>query len=130
MSLQERHIKSIRKKARRGFAGYPTATIAFYGPTDQLASKVAVGIVLGENQEAAHLERWFSQTDIRRDPAVMQRVLEFIRAHAAKSVVLADRILGCPHEEGIDYPEGGHCPACPFWVGRNRFDGTMDRGRA
>ena len=130
MSLQERHIKSIRKKARRGFAGYPTATIAFYGPTDQLASKVAVGIVLGENQETAHLERWFSQTDIRRDPAVMQRVLEFIRAHAAKSVVLADRILGCPHEEGIDYPEGGHCPACPFWVGRNRFDGTMDRGRA
>jgi hypothetical protein len=23
-----------------------------------------------------------------------------------KPVVMADRILGCPHEEGVDYPDG------------------------
>ena len=36
----------LRKKVRRGFRGYPVATIAFYGPDDRRASKVAVGILL------------------------------------------------------------------------------------
>jgi len=40
----------------------------------------------------------------------------------AKSVVMTDRIIGCPHEEGIDY-EGSTCPDCPFWVGRDRWTG-------
>ena len=32
----------------------------------------------------------------------------------AKSDVMADRIIGCPHEEGVDYPDGSKCPKCPF----------------
>jgi Protein of unknown function (DUF1186) len=32
-----------------------------------------------------------------------------------------DRIIGCPHEEGIDYPLGRACPQCPFWAGIDRF---------
>ncbi len=40
----------------------------------------------------------------------------------AKSVVMTDRIIGCPHEEGIDY-EGPTCPDCPFWAGRDRWTG-------
>jgi hypothetical protein len=35
---------------------------------------------------------------------------------------MTDRIIGCPHEEGIDY-EGAACPACPFWAGRDRWTG-------
>ena len=50
----------LEKKARRGFRGYPVATIAFYGPSDELASKVAVGIVPAEHAEPDPLERWFS----------------------------------------------------------------------
>jgi len=34
-------------------------------------------------------------------------------------------IIGCPHEEGTDYPEGKSCPQCPFWAGRDRF--TQER---
>jgi hypothetical protein len=63
----------LPKKAERGFHGYPIATIAFYGPTDKLATKVA------------------------------------------------DGIIGCPHEEGVDYPEGKYCPQCPYWAGRDRW---------
>ena len=33
----------------------------------------------------------------------------------------SDRIIGCPHEEGIDYPMGRTCPRCPFWAGIDRF---------
>jgi len=33
------------KKAERGLYGYPISTIAFYGQTDKLATKVAVSIL-------------------------------------------------------------------------------------
>lgn len=72
------------------------------------------------------LQRWFSETgDIRNDPAVSAEILEFIKAHQAKSVVMTEGLLGCPHEEGIDYPDGEVCPHCPFWAHRKRFTGEL-----
>jgi hypothetical protein len=98
------------------------ATVCFYGPTDQVASKVAVGIVRNEGEEPYPLERWFSEDrDIRRDADIEAEVAGFIIAQGAKSVVMTDGIIGCPHEEGIDYPEGTSCPKCPYWAGRDRF---------
>jgi hypothetical protein len=35
---------------------------------------------------------------------------------------MTDGIIGCPHQEGIDY-EGEWCPFCEFWHGRDRFTG-------
>ncbi len=35
----------LNKKAKRGFQGYPVATITYYGPDDRRASKVSVGII-------------------------------------------------------------------------------------
>ncbi len=113
----------LPKKAERGFHGYPIATIAFYGPTDKLATKVAVSIILTENHEPDLLERWFSDSglDVRHDPAIGEQVVAFLKTHAARSTVVADDIIGCPHEEGVDYPEGKYCPQCPYWEGRDRW---------
>lgn len=123
------HYKAIwplEKRCRRGFRGYPVATVAFYGPDDQRATKVAVGIVRAEGADADPLERWTSvETDARSDVAIARQIGDFIETHAAKSVVLVDRILGCPHEEGIDYPEGAACPRCPFWANRDRWSGEL-----
>ena len=116
----------LAKKARKGFRGYPVATIAFYGPDDRFASKVAVGIVPAEGADADPLERWFAtDLDVRRDPAIGDRILAFIREHGARTVAMSDGIMGCPHEEGIDYPEGEVCPRCPFWAHRDRFTGEI-----
>jgi hypothetical protein len=121
MSLHGRK-SALRKKAKRGFRGHPVATVAFYGPDDQIATKVAVGIVEQEDAEVSILERWFCEgADIRVDPAVESAVIDFITEHAVKTVVLSDGIIGCPHEETIDYPEGTSCPKCPFWAGRDRW---------
>ncbi len=49
--------RRLVQKAKRGFTGFPVATIAFCGPDDRFASKVAVGIVGGEGEEALGLER-------------------------------------------------------------------------
>lgn len=112
----------LGKKAQRGFRGFPIATVAFYGPTADLATKVVVSIVRDERSIPDPLERWFSEdSDVRSNPAVGEKVLAFLKDHAAKSVIVTDRLIGCPHEEGIDYPHGKSCPKCPYWAGRDRF---------
>ncbi|MEW6268666.1 MAG: hypothetical protein AB1689_05135 [Thermodesulfobacteriota bacterium] len=91
--------------------------MAFYGPDDRRATKVAVGIVRSETAPADPLQRWFAEEgDVRSDDVTAQQIVEFVELHGAKSVVLGDRIIGCPHEEGIDYPRGEACPRCPFWA--------------
>ena len=60
--------------------------------------------------------------DIRADPAIACEILEFMEKHGVLSVAMTDTIIGCPHQEGIDY-EGEWCPVCEFWHGRDRFSG-------
>jgi hypothetical protein len=114
----------LHRKVQRGFRGYPAATIALYGPTSELATKIAVAIFRAQGQEADPLERWFSEsTDIRQDSDVEEQILKLLRSLHVRSVVMTDRIIGCPHEEGIDYPDGKSCPKCPYWAGRDRWTG-------
>jgi hypothetical protein len=121
--MLERARKRLGKRARKGFRGFPVATIALYGPDDTRATKLTVGIVPAENAEVADLRRWFSEgIDVRNDAAVAEEVLAFIEATGSRSVVMTDRIIGCPHEEGVDY-QGSTCPACPFWARRDRWTG-------
>jgi hypothetical protein len=121
----DRFHKRLSKKARRGFRGWPVATIAFYGPDLSLASKVAVGIIRTEGGDAEDLQTWLSDdTDVRRDPLVGQEIISFIELHGAKTVAMAEQIIGCPHQEGVDY-DGDWCPVCHFWKGRDRFTGKL-----
>lgn len=116
----------LAKKRQKGFRGYPVATLAFYGPDDKRASKVAAAIIPVEGAEPAQLERWYTDAgDARNDPAIVEAIVRFIEQHGAKSVVATDRIIGCPHEEGIDYPEGQPCPQCPYWAHRDRWSGEV-----
>ena len=126
MKIRHRTKTPLAKRAKRGFRGYPVATIAFYGPDDQRASKVAVGIVTREDAEPEFLERWYGEDcDLRRDDETGFQISAFIREHRVISVVMVDRIIGCPHEETIDYPEGESCPQCPFWSNRDRWSGEV-----
>jgi hypothetical protein len=104
----ERARKRLRKRAKRGLRGYPIATVALYGPNDTRATKLTVGIVPAEDAEATDLRRWFSEgADIRNDAGVAEEVLAFIHAAGARSIVMTDRIIGCPHECPLDvYPHG------------------------
>jgi hypothetical protein len=111
----------LRKRAKRGFRGYPVATVTLYGPDDQVATKVAVGIVPDEHGDVVALERWLSDgADIRSDHEVELAIVEFIKSHGVHTVIMTEGIFGCPHEEVIDYPEGTSCPKCPYWAGRDR----------
>ncbi|HOT91865.1 MAG TPA: hypothetical protein PLJ78_07585 [Anaerolineae bacterium] len=116
----------LEKKMRRK-TGYPAATIACYGPDDKFASKIVVGIVPSEKEEDDILvQKWFSEEkDVRSDTEIARQVLEYIAEHNVRRVIIVDRIIGCPHEEGIDYPKGEKCPLCPFWANRDRWTGEI-----
>jgi len=118
-------IKAITRRAKKGFKGYPLATVALYGPTDKKATKLVVGIVHEESAEPEEMKKWYSDDAVMDDPDILEEVHEFIKEHGARSVAMVDRIIGCPHEEGIDYPEGQACPMCPFWAGRDRWTGKL-----
>jgi hypothetical protein len=76
------------------------------------------------------MTRWHSPNlDIRRNAVVMEEIVKLVRRRQVRSIGMTEQILGCPHEEGIDYPAGNVCPQCPFWAGRPRpifDDGDVD----
>ncbi|ESQ87475.1 hypothetical protein ABAC460_19300 [Asticcacaulis sp. AC460] len=118
--------KWLEKKAKKGARSYPIGTIAFYGPDNTRASKVSVSIMAEPDSEPEDMRRWFSDTgDVRKDSSVIVEIVDFLHENDVHSVAMVDRLIGCPHEEGIDYPEGEECPSCTYWAGRDRWTGKL-----
>jgi hypothetical protein len=102
---------------------YPVGTVALYGPDDQTTTKIAAGIIRHADAQPL-IKRWVS-TNIMENEKVQWEVQKFFRQHGVQSVVVSDGNMGCPHEEGPDFPVGEDCPFCPFWKGKqgsNRQD--------
>jgi len=126
MKIGPQPEKWLRKKAKQGMRGYPVGTIAFYGPDNRHATKVAVSYIRAQGAEP-ELRRWFSETgDVRTDQAILTEIAVHLRQHSVHSVAMVDGIIGCPHEEGIDYAMGETCPHYPYWKGRDRWTGELD----
>jgi hypothetical protein len=105
---------------------FPAATIAYYGPNDKLATKLVVGIIAKPGGDVIDMRKWASGVvDVRENRLIQEEVLQFIRKHKVSSMIASERIIGCPHEEGDDYPAGGPCPMCHFWQDRDRWTGEM-----
>ncbi len=122
---QGQNKKLLTKKARKGMKGHPIATVAFYGPDNTIATKLVCGIIKTEDAEAEPMKKWFSEKDIRKSEKILGELIAFIEENQAKSIAMLEEIIGCPHEEGIDYPEGESCPNCSYWRGRDRFTREM-----
>jgi len=102
---------------------YPLATIAAYGPDNTRATKLVVAIVRRPGRSGRRqLRSWRSHAgDVRNDSMIAAEVADWLLSQRIKETIRHDRIIGCPHEEGTDYPIGRDCPQCPFWAGRDRF---------
>ena len=102
---------------------YPIGTVALYGPDDKTTTKIAAGVITSPTAEPI-IMRWVA-TDVTTSPKVKWEIQEFFNAHGVKSVAMSEGNMGCPHEEGEDFPDGEDCPFCPFWAGKqgsNRRD--------
>jgi hypothetical protein len=76
-----------------------------------------------ERAEPLEVQDWKVKTDdVRADTDSAQKIMDFVERHGVLSIIMTDGILGCPHQQGIDY-EGEWCLVCEFWHGRDRFTG-------
>ena len=70
------------------------------------------------------IRRWVA-TVVTPHPKVQREMEDFFRQFSVKQVAISEGNMGCPHEEGEDFPHGQDCPFCPFWKGKqgsNRKD--------
>jgi hypothetical protein len=101
---------------QRKLPEYPIGTVAMYGPDDKTTTKMAAGVILHENAEPIMM-RWVA-TDVTTNPKIQQEIRDFFLQHGVKQVAMSQGNMGCPHEEGEDFPDGEDCPFCPFWKGK------------
>lgn len=95
---------------------YPVGTVALYGPDDKTTTKIAAGVIRHEGARPI-VRRWVGMNVLAR-PKMQGELQEFFREHGVKQVTAVQGNLGCPHEEGEDFPLGEDCPFCPFWKGK------------
>ena len=88
----------------------------------QRASRLWSASLPGRRWTRPDAGKWVSgSTDAGRRRRSGSQIQAFLREHRVEKVIATDHIIGCPHEEGADYPIGAKYPFCPFWRDRNRF---------
>ncbi len=94
-------------------SSYPLATITYHGPSPISATKIIVGILKSKDQELV-IRSWTGD-NIADNVEMAREIARFIKEHDVARVLTSEWVLSCPHQEGIDYPEGDLCPTCPDW---------------
>lgn len=92
---------------------YPLGTIVYYGPDDRTITKMVASVI--QSRDAAPVQQEWRGMSISQDPTAIHELGIFFKSHGVQRVIMAERIAGCEHVPGIDYPEDENCPYCPFW---------------
>ncbi len=92
---------------------YPIGTLAYYGPDDHNCNRIIASIVNAPNARPQF--RDWQEYDVCTDPQVAGEIGEFFRLNGVQDVIMTDGVIGCPHDEGIEFPDGEICPHCSFW---------------
>ena len=92
---------------------FPLATITYHGPSPDHATKIVVGILQDQNQ--APLIKSWTGNNIAEDVDTAKAISHYIQGFDVARVLTSEWVLSCPHEAGVDYPEGESCPYCPDW---------------
>ncbi len=93
---------------------YPIGTLAYYGPDDQNCTRIIASVVNAPNARPQF--RDWQDDYVCSDSQVAGEIGEFFKLNGVRDVVMTNGIIGCPHDEGIDYPEDEICPQCSFWL--------------
>ncbi|NUQ61233.1 MAG: hypothetical protein HUU20_02025 [Pirellulales bacterium] len=97
-------------------ARFPIGTVALYGPDDKTTTKIVAGVILHPGAEPI-LKRWVA-TDVLTSLKVSRGMDKFFKKYGVERIGMSEGNMGCPHEEGEDFPVGGDCPFCPYWKGK------------
>lgn len=92
---------------------YPLAAITYRGPSPDMASMIIVGIISAKDK-APIIREWTGE-GIAEDVEAAREIARFVQENDIARVLTSEWVLSCPHDEGVDYPEGELCPHCPDW---------------
>jgi hypothetical protein len=92
---------------------YPIGTLVYYGPDDQTVTKIVASVIPQEGADMIS-KRWYGD-GVVQDTQVIAELGRFFKSHQVQKVLMTGSVAGCPHEAGLDYPEGEECPHCPYW---------------
>jgi hypothetical protein len=95
---------------------YSIGSVVYYGPDDKTTTKIVAGVFKKDRAEPI-MKRWVA-SDVTTNPKVQKEIDQFFKKHGITRVGISAGNIGCPHEEGKDFPVGGDCPFCPWWKGK------------
>ena len=110
-------VREYEEKHRQELRKYPLGVITCYGFDDTTTTKITATVFAAPDDDAGRARSWMG-SNIVHSPEMQGEVAEFVVTHGVKTVVMSYGNVGCPHEEGLDYPTGEDCPFCPFWEGK------------
>ncbi|MCJ7717656.1 MAG: hypothetical protein MUO54_14215 [Anaerolineales bacterium] len=117
---QSSTVKAIAQRRKAQFRSlisentlFPLATITYHGPSPTKATKIIVGILKSKEIEPI-IKEWIGE-EIAEDVQSAREISLFIQEHEVARVITSEWVLSCPHEEGVDFPEGEDCPFCLDW---------------
>ena len=102
------------RKVLQEKTNFPIGTLVYFGPDDSTITKIIAIVILNRNSDPL-IKKW-EGSGVSSDAEVAAHIGHFFKRHQVKEVVMTDGIIGCPHEEGVDYPVGESCPHCPYWT--------------
>lgn len=101
---------------------FPLATVISYGPDDRTVTQLAVGIIPSERSEDVSAFACWDGPNVTINETVAGEIYAFMKSHNVQTVATVLFTMGCPHNEGVEYPAGGECPTCTFWKGKQSPD--------
>jgi hypothetical protein len=113
-SINKKLLLHLRKTIE-GKDHFPIGVLAYFGPDNEKITKV-VAVILQTKTSSPCVKSWKTH-DFRTDSVVAKEIGQFFLEKSVSEVVMTDGVVGCPHDEGIDFPVGEACPHCPFWAG-------------
>jgi len=111
LQIRYQYLQHFRKAIQLG--QYPIGTIAYYGPDNLEVTKIIAAVLVDEKTNPI-IKEWRGQ-DLAQNQEVAKAIGEYFQEMKVQKVVMTEGIIGCPHLEGVDFPEGTSCPLCPYW---------------
>lgn len=110
--LNARLVKQLRKVLNEK-SSYPLGTLMYFGPDNVTITKIVAVVISAKN--ASPIAKSWSSSKVSSDPKVAAEIGQFYLKNKVADVIMTDGVLGCPHDEGVDFPIGGQCPQCKYW---------------
>jgi hypothetical protein len=113
MNRKTKHLIQLREVLNQKSV-FPIGMLVYFGPDNVTISKIIAAVILAKDSNPI-LRSW-EGIGIGMDLKASTEIGQFFKDNHVVDIIMPDGVVGCPHEEGVDYPIGDNCPHCPFWA--------------